>query len=115
MMTDMEMDLYITQVEARLMKNTVKEQEDTIANQKRHIAALQAAIEDLRKQMSMKCNFGAGVVIKPDGVNELDACAYELMEKHRNVTVEVLRCQKCGHIEILWHRQDDTEDGDVDG
>ena len=58
----------------------------------------------------MMCSFGEGVTIKPDGVNELDACAYELMEKHRNVTVEVLRCKNCGHVELSWYR-----DGDADG
>lgn len=58
----------------------------------------------------MKCSFGDGVVIKPDGVNELDPCFYETIEIHRNVTVEILRCQTCGHIEIVWHRQDAEED-----
>ena len=60
--------------------------------------------------MSEKCSFGNGVAIKPDGINELDPCSYEVMETHRNVTVEVLRCKRCGHIEILWHRQEDTID-----
>lgn len=59
-----------------------------------------------------KCSFGDGIIIKPDGVNELDPCVYETIETHRNVTVEVLRCKKCGHVEIMWHRQ---EDGDSDG
>ena len=58
----------------------------------------------------MKCRFGPGIVIKPDGVNELDPCDYDLIEKHRNVTVEVLRCRVCGHTEILWHRQENTID-----
>lgn len=114
-MTDFEMDLYITQVEGRLLKKTVREQEDQIANLKTHIASLQKIIEDLRNHQPMKCNFGDGITIKPDGVNELDPCRYELVEKHRNVTVEVLRCKKCGHVEVVWYRQDDTEDGDVDG
>lgn len=110
-MTDMEMDLMMAKAEVLALKKVVREQADKLANSRTHIASLQAVIDDLRKQ---KCNFG-DVTIKPDGVNDLDPCVYELMEKHRNVTVEVLRCPKCGHIEILWHRQEDTEDGDVDG
>ena len=31
-------------------------------------------------------------------------------EIHRNVTVTVSQCSVCGHIEISWERQDDTED-----
>ena len=44
-MTDMEMDLYITQVEARLLKKELKEAEDEIANLKNHVKALQEIIE----------------------------------------------------------------------
>lgn len=51
MMTDMEMDLYITQVEGRLLKKKVQEQEDTIANLKNHVKALQVIIENQRKQI----------------------------------------------------------------
>lgn len=43
-MTDMEMDLYITQTEGRLLKKTVQEQEDEIANLKNHVKALQDII-----------------------------------------------------------------------
>lgn len=57
-----------------------------------------------------KCHLPDGISIRPDGVNELDPCLYELKEIHRNVTVEVCQCKKCGHIEISWHRQEDTED-----
>ena len=62
-----------------------------------------------------KCSFGDGVTIKPDGIHELDPCRYEVIERHRNVTVEVLRCKVCGHIEKTWYRQENTEDGDIDG
>lgn len=61
-----------------------------------------------------KCSLPEGVVIKPDGVHELDPCIYEEVERYRNVTVSVLRCTKCGHTEITWHRQEDTEEVDVD-
>lgn len=56
-----------------------------------------------------KCTFGEGITVKPDGKNELDPCIYKEIETYKNVTVHVLRCEKCGHIEITWERQDDTE------
>lgn len=61
------------------------------------------------------CSFGDGVVIKPDGVHELDPCLYEDIEIWNNVTVIVSRCVRCGHIEISWIRQENTEGGAVDG
>jgi hypothetical protein len=60
-------------------------------------------------KMECKCNWGEGIKILPDGVNELDACVYEDIERYKNVTVVISRCKKCGHIEISWIRQDDTE------
>lgn len=53
MMTDIEMDLYITQVEARILKNTVKEQEDQIANLQNHVKALNAVIEKQRMRLAV--------------------------------------------------------------
>ena len=111
MMNDIEMDLYISQVEAGILKKTVREQEDVIANLKNHIASLQEIIANQRQH---RCSFG-DVSIRPDGINELDPCLYETLETHRNVTVEVLRCKVCGRIEVLWKRQENTEDGDDDG
>lgn len=61
-----------------------------------------------------KCQFPDGMVIKPDGVNELDPCEYEVVEAYRNVTIEVLRCRKCGHTEVSWRRQEDTEELELD-
>lgn len=40
----------------------------------------------------------------------IDDCEYEVCEIHKNVTVTVNRCMKCGRIEIDWERQDNTED-----
>ncbi len=68
-----------------------------------------AEIASLKRQLGNKCSFG-NVTIKPDGVNELDPCIYEDTEVHTNVTVVVKRCVHCGHIELEWHRQEDTED-----
>lgn len=61
-----------------------------------------------------KCTFGDGMTIKPDGVHELDPCLYEDIEIWHNVTVIVSRCKHCGHIELSWIKQDDTEGGAVD-
>lgn len=64
--------------------------------------------------MDKKCSFGKGITIKPDGVNELDPCIYEDIEIYTNVTVIVSRCKKCGHIEISWIKQENTEQLPVD-
>lgn len=46
-----------------------------------------------------KCQFEDGVVIKPDGINELYPCMhYKDIELHTNVNVLVYQCQKCGRI-----------------
>ena len=50
-MTDMEMDLIVANAEIMTLRETVRKYEDTIANQRRHIVALQVALEDLRKQL----------------------------------------------------------------
>ena len=56
-----------------------------------------------------KCKHPEGISIRPDGVNELDPCVYQDIEKYRNVTVTVSRCVKCGHIDISWEWQENTE------
>lgn len=61
-----------------------------------------------------KCEFPKGITIKPDGVNELDPCVYKAQEVYSNVIVEVCRCIKCGHIEIMWHKTEDTVEIPVD-
>lgn len=57
-----------------------------------------------------KCDYPNGISIKPDGRSELDPCVYDVVETHKNVDVEVLRCKNCGHIEVEWIRRDDTID-----
>jgi hypothetical protein len=52
--------------------------------------------------------------IKPDGVNELDPCVYETIEYYTNVDVEIVRCKNCGNIEVLWHRNENTEKINLD-
>ena len=62
---------------------------------------------------SHKCTFGdeiTRITIKPDGVNEFDPCLYEEIETYKNVTVHIMKCARCGHIEVSWSRQDNTVD-----
>lgn len=61
-----------------------------------------------------KCKFPEGIVIKPDGVHELDPCEYQEVERYANVTVSIRRCKKCGNIDIAWFRQEDTEELEVE-
>lgn len=56
-----------------------------------------------------KCD-GDGVKIYPDGKNELDPCIYDIVERHTNCTVEVLKCRVCGHVEIIWVDNDKCPD-----
>ena len=52
-MTDMEMDLIMAKAEILSLKNTIRKQEDMLANYQTHIAALQDIIERQRN-MNMK-------------------------------------------------------------
>lgn len=51
-----------------------------------------------------KCNDEQG----NENCDTYDNCSYEVVEVHNNVTVEVLRCKKCGNIELSWYK--DTPD-----
>lgn len=61
-----------------------------------------------------KCTLPNGMIIKPDGVNELDPCIYEEIERYANVTVSINRCKNCGNIDISWFRQEDTEELEIE-
>lgn len=56
------------------------------------------------------CSWPDGVDVRPDGIHSLEPCRYQLSQKLRNVTIEILKCPKCGKISIGWYRQLDTED-----
>ena len=56
-----------------------------------------------------KCSFTDGIIVKPDGINKLDPCVYEEIERYANVTVSINRCKRCGNIDISWIRQENTE------
>ena len=61
-----------------------------------------------------KCSNPDGITIKPDGVNSLDPHFYRTVERYRNVTVEVLRCKRCGHQTIEWFRQENTVEEEIE-
>lgn len=60
--------------------------------------------------MSKKCEFPDGMVIKPDGINELDPCFYKEVEIIHNVTAHVLVCKRCGHVALEFTRQSEWSD-----
>ena len=62
----------------------------------------------------MKCEFPNGMIIKPDGIHELSPHAFEIVEKYQNVTIEILRCKECGEVSVLWFKQEDTEELEVE-
>ena len=47
-----------------------------------------------------KCQFPDGVSTVRIGDKPLDPCHFKLCEIHKNVTVEILRCPKCGEVSI---------------
>ena len=61
-------------------------------------------------QQRKRCRHPGGAIVKPDGIHPLLPCVMEDKEIHRNVTVIVRQCPTCGHVEITWNRQEDTED-----
>ena len=59
--------------------------------------------------MGNKCDCDS-VFLDNENKTELCGCEFEIDKVLKNVTVEVLRCSKCGKISIGWYRQKDTED-----
>lgn len=62
----------------------------------------------------MKCEWPEGITIKPDGIHSLDPCVYMEIERFSNVTVSINKCIYCGHVEVSWFRQEDTEEIDIE-
>ena len=82
----------------------------------RESAAYFIGFDDGKKEFNKeKCSFGDGVKILPDGVHELSPHIYEQKQLLHNVTVEILKCKKCGEISIGWYRQDDTYEENDEG
>ena len=59
-------------------------------------------------ESSVKCE--SNVKITLDGENYVDPCQYEIIDRRENCVVEVLRCTKCGHIEVFWTDRDKHPD-----
>lgn len=57
-----------------------------------------------------KCEWPDGIQVNVGGLCDVDPCIYEDVEMHTNVTVIVSKCRVCGHIELSWIRQENTED-----
>lgn len=55
------------------------------------------------------------MIVKPDGIHELDPCIYMTTEIYKNVTVEIRECIHCGRVDIVWVMQENTERIDPDG
>ena len=60
-----------------------------------------------------KCKHQDGQITELFGY-PVDPCILKTVEKYKNVTVSVDKCINCGHVEISWERQDDTEVLDID-
>ena len=57
-----------------------------------------------------KCEFPEGMIVKPDGENELDPCIYETTQIFTNCIVEICKCKKCGNVSVSWRKTGDTEE-----
>ena len=55
-----------------------------------------------------KCQYPKGMQMNVNGI-PIDPCVYEDCEIYQNVTVIVSKCKKCGHTEIQWKQQDNTQ------
>ena len=55
-----------------------------------------------------RCRRFLGMILKPDGIHELDPCRYIETERYENVTVSICRCKRCGHQMLEWRRQPNT-------
>lgn len=56
------------------------------------------------------CNLTEKIGTIDIGNNTIDNCIYETQEAYANVTIEILKCPKCGKTTIAWRRQEDTID-----
>lgn len=56
-----------------------------------------------------ECSFPKGMDLKINDI-PVEPCNFVEIESYRNVTVQILKCQKCGKISVGWKRQDNTEE-----
>ena len=62
------------------------------------------------------CDLNGWLEFKPDGQNTVSLHDYEEVEVIENVTVQILRCKRCGHLSIGYWRGgiDDRPDQKTD-
>lgn len=46
----------------------------------------------------------------PECEHEYIEKLHEFEEAYMNVIVQIVKCRKCGHREILWYKTDDTQE-----
>ena len=62
--------------------------------------------------MAEKCKHKEGQITELFGY-PVDPCIYKPIERYANVTVTINKCIHCGHVEIDWMRQEDTEELEI--
>lgn len=62
--------------------------------------------------MSDRCKFPGAMAIRLGAEDWADAdpCLYQEVETIEHCTVHVLRCKRCGHIEIEWEPEKNADD-----
>ena len=77
----------------------------------KHCRALREQYQNALMSAKLKST-GEKFVLERTHDNE--PCIFREKEKYRNVTVVISECKKCGHTDISWIRQDDTEEVEVE-
>lgn len=54
------------------------------------------------------CSFPENMEMKINNI-PVDPCKFIESECYKNVTIQILKCEKCGRISIGWKRQNNTE------
>ena len=57
------------------------------------------------------CDKDAWFEFRPDGEHAMSLHDYEEIEVVHNVTVQILKCRRCGKISIGWYREEPDPPG----